>query len=339
MRLGCSPLVLSKPDLLQYLAEGRLVLDPPIDPTHGVQQVSIDLRLGRKFSYFRRDVPAYISGIHVDRSLWGSTDVWEHREQETFRLEPGRFVLAQTLERVRIPNDVVGLVEGRSSYARVGVTVHVTAPKIDPGFDAQITLEMVNFGSIPVDLRAGIDRPAQLILLRLTTPLGEEDLYGRRADDTFQGQEDPIPRPREGCPHALRRPASRPEALELLQHPPRRRSLLRGLLRAAHIPALFEDGRRGAPGIRQADGVRSTTRRSSYATSAASTSSGSRTRAWRLRRTCPLPPRLRSHSSPYSRPSSRSVAFDFCQRSAAALRGVASSIDATTAPIAFCTRS
>ena len=123
-------MVLSKPDLLRYIREGRLVFDPPIDASTTVEQVSIDLRL---------------------------------------------------------------LVEGRSSYARVGVTVHVTAPKIDPGFDARITLEMANFGSIPVDLRAEIDRPAQLILLRLSTPLGEDDLYGRGAGDTFQGQTEPIP--------------------------------------------------------------------------------------------------------------------------------------------------
>ena len=88
-------------------------------------------------------------------------------------------LVAQTLEKIYIPNDLVGLVEGRSSYARVGVTIHVTAPKIDPGFDAHITLEMANFGEVPVDLRAGVDTPAQLILLRLTTPLESTDLYGR----------------------------------------------------------------------------------------------------------------------------------------------------------------
>lgn len=188
--------MLSKPDLLRYLDEGRLVLDPPVEPSR-VEQVSIDLRLGRKFVFFRREVPGYISAIHVDRSLWGSADLWEHTEQDVFRLDPGHFVLAQTLERVRIPNDVVGMVEGRSSYARVGITVHVTAPKIDPGFDAQITLEMANFGSVPVDLRAGLDRPAQLMLLRLTTPLSDEDLYGRSARDVFQGQTDPIPHVRK----------------------------------------------------------------------------------------------------------------------------------------------
>jgi dCTP deaminase len=91
---------------------------------------------------------------------------------------------------------VVGLLEGRSSFARVGVTIHVTAPKIDPGFDATITLEMANFGRVAVDLRAEIDRPAQLMLLQLSTPLAEADLYGASPSDVFQGQMDPIPRRR-----------------------------------------------------------------------------------------------------------------------------------------------
>lgn len=189
-------MVLSKPDLRRYIAEGRLVLDPPVDEAC-VEQVSIDLRLGRRFSFFRDPPPAYIPGIHVDRSLWDSIDLWQHVERDVYRLEPGRFVLAQTFERVRIPHDVVGLVEGRSSWARVGVTVHVTAPKIDPGFDAHIALEMANFGAVPVDLRAEIDRPAQLMLLQLSTPLADADLYGRSPDDTFQGQTEPIPRTRK----------------------------------------------------------------------------------------------------------------------------------------------
>lgn len=187
-------MILSKPDILEYLESGKLKIDPAI-ALESVAQVSIDLRLGRKFTVFK-DPPEYLPAIHVDPSLWGSADLWQHYEQDQFRLNPGQFVLAQTLERIRIPNDLVGLVEGRSSWARVGVTIHVTAPKIDPGFDAQITLEMANFGRVPVDLRAGIDQPAQLMLFRVSTPLGESELYGTREEDRFQGQTEPIPRRR-----------------------------------------------------------------------------------------------------------------------------------------------
>ena len=133
----------------------------------------------------------------MDPSLWDSVDLWENIEADTFLLKPNHFVLAQTLERVHIPNTLMGLVEGRSSYARIGVTVHVTAPKIDPGFNAHITLEMANFGKVPVELRAGIDKPAQLLLSQITTPLEESELYGTNPTDVFQNQTEPIPRSRK----------------------------------------------------------------------------------------------------------------------------------------------
>ena len=187
-------MVLSRPDLLERIRSGGLGIEPPVDASR-VGQVSIDLKLGRRFSRFRSVRPGHIAAIHVDPALWSSQDLWEHFEdREVYRLEPGAFVLAHTLERVRIPNDLVGLVEGRSSFARVGVTVHVTAPKIDPGFQGTITLEMANFGTVPVDLRPGVDEPAQLLLLRLTSPLADADLYGAGAEDVFQYQADPLTR-------------------------------------------------------------------------------------------------------------------------------------------------
>jgi dCTP deaminase len=110
------------------------------------------------------------------------------------RLDPGEFVLAQTLENVLIPNDLVGLVEGRSSWARMGVTIHLTAPKIDPGFHGPITLEMANFTKAPIELRAEFDKPAQLMLIRISTTLADDEVYGCEETDIFQYQVDPIPR-------------------------------------------------------------------------------------------------------------------------------------------------
>lgn len=170
--------------------------EPKIDIEKSVAQVSIDLRLGRKFTRFKENLPAYLPAIYVDPSLWSSQDIWEHIEVETYTLHPGKFVLAQTLERVSIPNDLVGFVEGRSSFARVGITIHITAPKIDPGFEGHITLEMANFGNIPVTLRSCLDQPAQLILAGISSPLGTGEEYGAKTTDVFQYQEDPVPRAR-----------------------------------------------------------------------------------------------------------------------------------------------
>jgi dCTP deaminase len=204
MRLRSGPpsrksgrLVLSRPDIVHALRSGQVRVEPALSEDR-VMQVSIDLTLGRKFTRLAVK-PAYLPAIHVDPSLWQSKDLWETVESDTYRLEKGAFVLAHTLERVTLPSDLVGLVEGRSSFARAGISVHVTAPKIDPGFAGTITLEMFNFSSVPVDLRAGIDQPAQLMLLRISTPLDHTEVYGSGSGDVFQGQDSPLPRRRSTC--------------------------------------------------------------------------------------------------------------------------------------------
>jgi dCTP deaminase len=77
-------------------------------------------------------------------------------EDQPYALEPGRFVLAQTLERIELPlrgeESLAARVEGRSSYARCGLLVHFTAPTIHAGFAGRITLEMINFGPYTINL-------------------------------------------------------------------------------------------------------------------------------------------------------------------------------------------
>ena len=187
-------MILSKPEIRRRLDSGRLVVDPlPSDSRIG--PVSVDLRLGRKFTTFKDGgLPDHIPAIRVRRSLFGSVDLWTHEEADTFDIEPRGFVLAQTLERIALPNDLMGLVEGRSSWARVGLSVHLTAPKIDPGFDGTITLEIANMGPATVQLVAEEDEPAQLMLFELREPLDDADMYGADERDIFQYQSDPIPR-------------------------------------------------------------------------------------------------------------------------------------------------
>lgn len=182
---------LSHRDIIRELEDNGLSFDPPISPDR-VRQISIDLRIGRRFTTFKEGA-GYVNSIQMDPSLWDSKDLWETREAESFRLESGSFVLAQTLEQICMPGHLMGLVEGRSGYARIGIAVHLTAPKIDPGFRGHITLEMTNFGKMPVTLRAEKDTPVQLLLANITTPLSGTDLYGAQSTDLFQGQENPIP--------------------------------------------------------------------------------------------------------------------------------------------------
>ncbi len=187
---------LSRSRILEHIQSKTLRFDPPLHAVEDrVAQVSIDLLLGERFTVFKEDFPDHISAIRMEPSLWKSEDLWEDKDGASFVLHPGKFVLAQTLESVSMPNSLMGLIEGRSSYARLGISVHVTAPKIDPGFIGHITLEMANFGNARVELRAGIDKPAQLLLAPVHPPLKKSDEYGAHpTTDTFQYQTAPIPR-------------------------------------------------------------------------------------------------------------------------------------------------
>lgn len=185
-------MVLSRPDILKRIDKGDLWFSPQV-PESAVKQCSIDLRLGRFFTVFKKK--NYIAAIRIQnaKDIFDADDLWENAEEDRWTLQPGEFVLTQTLETVRLPNDLMGLVEGRSSWARLGVGVHVTAPKIDPGYDAQITLELTNHSKIALELVAGEDQPCQLILVKLSTPLKRNEVYGASAEDLFAGQTKPVP--------------------------------------------------------------------------------------------------------------------------------------------------
>lgn len=84
-------------------------------------------------------------------------------------IQVGEFALASTAEEVRLPADISARLEGRSSWGRLGLVVHVTAGFIDPGFHGQITLELKNVGSQPIHVAPG-DRIGQLSFTRLSSP-------------------------------------------------------------------------------------------------------------------------------------------------------------------------
>lgn len=104
----------------------------------------------------------------------------------TYRIAPGQFLLAATNECVRLPNDVVARVEGKSSIGRVGLAVHITAGFIDPGFEGQITLEIANLSPWPIVLRQDM-RIAQIAFTVLDSPARAP--YGKVGH--YQGQTGP----------------------------------------------------------------------------------------------------------------------------------------------------
>ena len=136
-----------------------------------IQPASIDLTL-HHIVRVHRDEP--VRGITLDPE---ELDVADHIRRYTdevdisatrgWELKPGRFVIGMTYETIGLPLSLAGRVEGRSRLARLGVGVHITAPKIDPGFSNQITLEMFNLGPWTIRLTSGM-RICTLLLERLS---------------------------------------------------------------------------------------------------------------------------------------------------------------------------
>ena len=118
-------------------------------------------------------------------------------KRKTYVLDPGEFILALTHEHIWMPRNLIAMVEGRSTYARVGLSMHQTAPWIQPGWDGQITLEIRNSGPFKVALTPLDDMPCQLTFFELTSELQEDQAYGSRATDVFQSQKSALPKRQE----------------------------------------------------------------------------------------------------------------------------------------------
>jgi dCTP deaminase len=174
-------MILSNLALHEALDAKRLIIEPephPRFPTAAqgcpYDSHSVDLRLGAELLVPEQG--AYI----FDVTLPNLTDFLGRISTKVtleaarpYILEPNRFVLGITLERVALPiavpmnlqtnTCVAARIEGKSSRARCGVLIHFTAPTVHPGWDGPLALEIINLGPAPFVLKLGMPI-AQLIV-------------------------------------------------------------------------------------------------------------------------------------------------------------------------------
>ena len=150
----------------------KIFVTPLIDKNQQIGPVSLDVRLGTEFIVFRR---TKYSLIDVLRDEGSSVErrIGEYQEKifvqigKHLVLHPQQLVLGSTLEYVRLPNDLIAEVIGRSSWGRAGLLI-ATATLVGPGFAGVITLELTNEGDAPIALYPGA-RIAQLVFHKLIT--------------------------------------------------------------------------------------------------------------------------------------------------------------------------
>jgi dCTP deaminase len=145
-----------------------------------IQPASVDLRIGDQ--YVR---PEYSTTVVVGQDP-GPT-VGKPFRDDGLILRPGDFILGTTIETVTIPITHCGYLEGKSSLARIGLIVHVTAGLIDPGFSGKITLELKNLGNNTIRIPAG-SSIGQLTMVKLDKPAHVS--YGHESiGSKYQGQD------------------------------------------------------------------------------------------------------------------------------------------------------
>lgn len=151
---------LSDGDIEQRITDGSIVIEPqPADDA--IAGISVDLRLDHRFRVFNNNSVTHLdlSGeraqLERDINRIMSKEI-EIEEDDALYIHPGELILGATLESVTVPDDLVGWLDGRSSLARLGLMVHVTAGRIDPGWQGQIVLEFYNNGKLPLALRPGM---------------------------------------------------------------------------------------------------------------------------------------------------------------------------------------
>jgi dCTP deaminase len=178
--------VLSDRDIRAEIDAGRIVIDPYVP--EAVQPSSIDLHLDRRFRVFKNSRYPYIDVREEQPEL---TELVEIGGDEPFILHPGEFVLGSTLERVKLPDDLVARLEGKSSLGRLGLLIHSTAGFIDPGWDGHVTLELSNVANLPITIYHGM-KIGQLSFVQLSEPA--EKPYGSGGlGSKYQGQKGPTP--------------------------------------------------------------------------------------------------------------------------------------------------
>lgn len=157
---------------------------PELDWDLQLGPASFDLRLGYSFGVLDTRKTKVIDTRRMDTY----NDVIQERKAEPGEeiiIHPGEFVLGTTLETVDVPSDLVARIEGRSSYARLGIIPHAAAGYLDPGFTGQVTLEMQNLGNVPVAMYPE-ERVCQVVFETMTQEAAVP--YGEKKDSKYMNQ-------------------------------------------------------------------------------------------------------------------------------------------------------
>jgi dCTP deaminase len=180
-------MLLSDRDIRAEIDAGRIRIAPAIDLDQHLGSCSIDFRLGNTFMVFEHSRFPYIDP-RQQQSIGEAMRTIVVGDDEPFIMQAGDFALASTIESLELPDDLLGRLEGRSSIARLGITVHSTAAVFEPGWVGTATMELSNLGRMAVALYPGM-RICSFTFQRLSSPALVP--YRAKRGNKYAGQSEP----------------------------------------------------------------------------------------------------------------------------------------------------
>lgn len=169
-------MVLSDIDIRAEIWARRLIFDPPIENLdERVDSSAVDLLLHEELILLPEQPVRGVTIVPSDEEVEVMHLLRMHgaprnlANEGPYRLEPHRLVIGKTLEHVDLPSHLAARIEGKSSLARFGLSVHITAPTVLAGFKGRLYLEMYNSGPFHIELSHGM-KIAQLVLEQVSLP-------------------------------------------------------------------------------------------------------------------------------------------------------------------------
>lgn len=156
-------MILSDEDIKNCLKKGIIKISPLESSQIGA--ASVDLTISGEWSFFKKK----FLGTRVDLEKVSFQQATESVKADYVILEPGEIVLAKTAEKITLPPGIMGFLEGRSRYARMGLSVHITSAIVQPGSSNHQVLEILNSAPFAIILHKGM-RLSQVVFQELKSP-------------------------------------------------------------------------------------------------------------------------------------------------------------------------
>ena len=180
-------MILSDRDIKKYIREGKIKIKPKPNFKEQLGACSLDLHLGNVFKTFK---PSQYPYLDLKRKVNFEEFMEEIKIEDgaPFILQPKEFVLAITHEDFFLSDDLMARLDGRSSLGRLGLVVHSTAARFDPGWQGKGVMELGNLGIMPVVLYSGM-RICALTFETLSSPC--EISYLKKKQSKYIRQKSP----------------------------------------------------------------------------------------------------------------------------------------------------